>query len=262
MEISVIISFYKNIPALSLILKALSKQTIGNFEVIVSEDDQNDLTAEFIKSQKLLYSFPIHWLGQRQDNGFRKNEMLNKSLKKSKGEKIIFLDGDCIPDKRFLEAYQKHIKEGILCFGRRVMVDKKTTTHLYKHQNIEILNFLSLFFTKSKRLKYAIHLTGRTSIRSHGLWGCNLGILKKHLLAINGFDEDYITAGVGEDVDLEWRLKANSIQFKSIRFEAIVYHLYHPENYSNQSISIGLKQLAEKIKIGRSYCLNGVEKVK
>ena len=36
--------------------------------------------------------------------------------------------------------------------------------------------------------------------KTRGLSGRNWGIYKKHLLDINGFDEDYINAGVGEDV--------------------------------------------------------------
>ncbi len=65
--------------------------------------------------------------------------------------------------------------------------------------------------------------------------------MKEHLLEVNGFDEDYVRAGVGEDVDIEWRLKQNGIKLKSIRFGAIVYHLHHDVNYSNDDIKYNLK---------------------
>ena len=79
-------------------------------------------------------------------------------------------------------------------------------------------------------------------------------------MKINGFDEDYKTAGIGEDVDLEWRLQRVGVKFKSIRFEAIVYHLHHTENYSTIDVAVGSKQLEEKKKQGFYFCKNGLQK--
>jgi len=45
-----------------------------------------------------------------------------------------------------------------------------------------------------------------------------MGISKSDLIAINGFDEDYIAPGGGEDSDIEWRLQAlGSVQFYSMK---------------------------------------------
>jgi len=53
-EASVIISYYKNIPNLELILLALNNQTAkGRFEVIVSEDDDARETIDFLKQIKV-----------------------------------------------------------------------------------------------------------------------------------------------------------------------------------------------------------------
>jgi cellulose synthase/poly-beta-1,6-N-acetylglucosamine synthase-like glycosyltransferase len=258
MKISLIISFYKNFNALELIFKALSKQSFTDFEVLVSEDDNNTATPFFIENQQALYKFPIRHLNQEVDNGFRKNQMLNKSIQASKGEVLVFLDGDCIPHRYFLEAHAKSITEKQLCFGRRVMLDKKTTEELYISKDITRLSFFKLLKTDTTSLKYALYIPFITGIREKGIWGCNYGILKKHLVEINGFDEDYITAGVGEDVDIEWRLKAIGVKFKSIRFSALQFHLYHKENYTVVAINNGLNQLKEKQKAGNYYCKNGI----
>jgi cellulose synthase/poly-beta-1,6-N-acetylglucosamine synthase-like glycosyltransferase len=260
MKISIIISFYKNLAALDLIFKALAKQTYKNFEVIVSEDDNNANTPFFIKENQAIYSFEIKHLCQEKDLGFRKNEMLNKSLKASTGEIIVFLDGDCVPHPKFLKAYVNNLAENTLCFGRRVMVDEATTKHTYETKSIQKLNFLSLLFTKTTNLKYALYFPFLTKIRTEGIWGCNAGIYKKHLLQINGFDQDYITAGVGEDVDLEWRLTAIGVKFKSIRFEALEFHLHHKENYSRAAIETGLAQLKLKKEANLFFCKNGLFK--
>jgi cellulose synthase/poly-beta-1,6-N-acetylglucosamine synthase-like glycosyltransferase len=258
MKISIIISFYKNLAALDLIFKALAEQTYKNFEVIVSEDDNNDNTPYFIKENQSIYSFEIKHLNQEQDLGFRKNEMLNKSIKASTGEIIVFLDGDCVPHPKFLKAYIRNLEDNVLCFGRRVMVDEATTKKAYEIKSIQKFNFLSLLFTQTTNLKYALYLPFLTKIRTEGIWGCNAGIYKKHLLQINGFDQDYITAGVGEDVDLEWRLTAIGVKFKSIRFEALEFHLHHKENYSRAAIETGLAQLKLKKEANLFFCKNGL----
>jgi len=258
MKLSLIISFYKNLPALELILHALSMQTFKGFEVIVSEDDNNHATLDFLKDQVGKYSFPIHHLHQLADNGFRKNEMLNKSIRLAQGELLVFIDGDCIPDKNFLRAYVNNLSEKKLCFGRRVMLDADTTEDLYQTKDLNKLGFIKLLFTKTAKLKYALSIPMLKNYKQEGIWGCNYGIYKKHLVEINGFDEDYITAGVGEDVDLEWRLRAMNIKFQSIRFEALQYHLHHKENYNRDAIKTGLAKLKAKQKANLVYCLNGL----
>jgi GT2 family glycosyltransferase len=57
--------------------------------------------------------------------------------------------------------------------------------------------------------------------------GSNFSLYKSDLLAVNGFDERYQTAGYGEDSDLEFRLRLNNIRFKTLFNIAVQYHLYH-----------------------------------
>jgi cellulose synthase/poly-beta-1,6-N-acetylglucosamine synthase-like glycosyltransferase len=261
MKLSLIISYYKNIPALELILQALSLQSFKDFEVIISEDDNNQNTLTYINGLGKQFSFPIHHLHQLNDNGFRKNEMLNKSIRLAKGELLVFIDGDCIPNKNFLSAYVKNLGDKKLCFGRRVMLDSITTQNLYNSKDLTKLNFIKLLFTKTEKLKYSLSIPFMKKFKKEGIWGCNYGIYKKYLIEINGFDEDYVTAGVGEDVDLEWRLRAMNIKFQSIRHEALQYHLHHKENYNRDAVETGLAQLKIKQKANLISCINGLTKV-
>jgi len=90
--------------------------------------------------------------------------------------------------------------------------------------------------------------------------GCNWGIMKKNILAVNGFDEDYNRAGVGEDFDIDWRLKKQGLKVRSMKGKAIVYHLYHGANYKNSDTEYVEKLMAEKKAAGKSYCENGINK--
>ena len=47
--ISLIIAYYKNIPALELIFESLKLQTFHDFEVIIAEDDNADETILFLE---------------------------------------------------------------------------------------------------------------------------------------------------------------------------------------------------------------------
>jgi len=50
---------------------------------------------------------------------------------------------------------------------------------------------------------------------------------KKAIIAINGFDEDYILPAIGEDIDLSWRFIQAGFKHKSVRNMAVQYHLHH-----------------------------------
>src|ERR1700760_3470178 len=104
MKISVIIAFYKNIPFLDLILEGLKQQSYSNFEAIIAEDDNAPATVSYIMERSASLSFPLRHVSQ-EDNGFRKNEILNQAVIAATGEFIIFLDGDCIPHSQALKEY-------------------------------------------------------------------------------------------------------------------------------------------------------------
>ncbi len=258
--ISVLIAYYKNIPALRLILEGLKTQTYKSFEVIVAEDDNNEETKEFLSEIKKSLPFKIKHTHQEEDNGFRKNIMLNRAIAISEGKIIVFLDGDCIPHKKWVQVYAKNLKEGFALFGRRVMISPRLTKNIYKEANLSKLTLLNLIKSKSSRLKYTIFFPFYKPIKKHGIWGCNWGIHKKHLVEINGFDEYYTKAGVGEDVDIEWRLLQNGIKLKSVRQSAIVYHLHHDSHYTDNDVHSNLKYLKSKDLTKDIYCTNGLDK--
>ena len=90
------------------------------------------------------------------------------------------------------------------------------------------------------------------------LIGCNFSVSKELLLKINGFDENYTGPGVGEDCDIEYRLKRAGAHLKSVRNKAILYHFYHP---STKESTFNYKYF-QTIKLSKEYfCKNGIEKI-
>lgn len=92
--------------------------------------------------------------------------------------------------------------------------------------------------------------------------GCNWAVPREVMLDINGFDQDYIKAGYGEDLDVDWRLRLKQgIRFLNIKHEVIAYHLYHKPNYSQEDVKCGSVMIEEKKKLGFVVCKNGIKKI-
>lgn len=262
MKVSVIISYYKALDNLKLILEGLRHQSDMRFEAIISEDDNNPETIAFLEAHRKDYTFPIVHLNQEEDLGFRKTMMLNKSIKASNTDFLIFIDGDCIPARHFVKEYIKQSISGYMLWGRRVMLGEAFSEKIRDTKSIKDLNLWSIIRSDSSKLKEAIYSPYLPlAFKTRGLVGCNWGIMKKHIVEINGYDEDYVLPVAGEDNDIEWRLEANGIQKKSIKNKAIVYHLYHPRSYSQEGIDINTRILEDKMAKGVINCHNGLEKL-
>lgn len=258
--ISVIISIYKDLKNLNLVLLGLEKQTYRNFEVIISEDNNSPQTSEFINIAKDRFSYSIKHVYQ-EDIGFRKTKILNAAITTAIGEYLVFLDGDCIPHKQLLKEYSKNLTPTTVCMGRRCYLDKSITDKLHKKQNLKGLNLLNILL-HSKRTELGIYVPIlKVGNPNRLILGCNWGVMREKLIDINGFDEDYVHAGVGEDHDIDWRLRKNKMNFLNIKHQAIVYHLYHKPNYTSEITKLVNIQKKEKMDLNNIFCKNGIQKI-
>ena len=264
MSISVVISFYKRIDFLELILLSLAKQEYKNFDVVIAEDDNIPETKIFLKAISSQVPLRISHVYQEKDLGFRKNEMLNKAICVAEGELIIIIDGDCILHHAFFKEYAKAVEDRTILFGRRALLSERVTNELLQSKDLSKLNLLNLMWKKSSRVEDVFYLPWLPGFfkkkKNRGLLGCNMGFLKKDITAINGFDEDYVKASTGEDNDIEWRFRSGGYQFKPMKHKALQYHLFHKFNYSQAEIDHNFEIITEKKKAGRIFCLNGIDK--
>jgi cellulose synthase/poly-beta-1,6-N-acetylglucosamine synthase-like glycosyltransferase len=261
--ISLIISFYKRLDFLELIFKALDAQSCNDFEVIIAEDNNDPQAAIFIDEARLIHSYIIKHVYQ-EDIGFRKTRILNSAIRIAEGEKLVFIDGDCIPHKHFIKEYNKAIEESYFCYGRRVYCSNKHTGLLLKSSNPASINIFNIILYGGRSVGAGLYLPFKKNINKQHrrILGCNWGVLKNNILAVNGFDEDYNRAGVGEDFDVDWRLKKIGFKVRSMKGKAIVYHLDHKANYLTTDTEYVEKLLIQKKEIGKSYCENGLFPVK
>jgi Glycosyltransferases, probably involved in cell wall biogenesis len=237
-KVSVIISVYNKIEFLKLVLAGFERQTEKDFEVIVADDGSSE---ENVKHMELLlkdYSFSVShlWHG---DKNFRKNRILNKAIMLAQSNYLIFIDGDCVPHKKFVEEHYGCSKKNTCLTGRRVnyseKITKKITIEAISAGYLESIHpdfILDGIFGKSVDVEKGIYLKSRYlrnffNVKKRGIIGCNFSLFKDDMLKINGFDERYEAASVGEDSDIEYRLKLAGVEIQSVNHIAVQYHLHH-----------------------------------
>ncbi|MBZ4683376.1 MAG: hypothetical protein JG768_800 [Fusobacteriales bacterium] len=260
-KISLVISVYKNIDYLDLILRSLKNQVYKNFEIIVAEDNNGKEMKDYIEKVKHDYKFVIKHVTQ-EDRGFRKNKILNKAIKEAEGSHIIFIDGDCVLHNKFIYQYVKNIKENYVLFGRRTHISKNLTEKLVKTKKLFLLSLPIILLTKCKRKEEAFYIPFITSKRKSGVYGCNFMVSKKDLYEVNGFDEEYEGPYYGEDKDIESRLRLKGLKFNCIKRKVIEYHLYHEKGDREEAAKKNKEIYERKVKEGKYFCELGIEKNK
>ncbi|MGO2356572.1 MAG: glycosyltransferase [Marinomonas foliarum] len=251
-KVSLIIAVYKRVDFLELIFKSLENQTFRDFQVIIAEDDCSPVVKRFVKEKEKNFPFEIKHISQ-EDNGFRKNILLNKAIRIADGEYLIFIDGDCI----LVKDHVKNAKPNVCLFGRRVMLDAKTSEMLIKAKCFKHLSFMKLLFTKTGHLESAIRFPFFISRRKTGVLGCNFSVFKDKMIKINGFDEDFTCPFFGEDTDIERRLTLIGVKLQCSKFQTIQYHLHHPTKDRDEDWKISGELYERKVKEGKSVCDNG-----
>jgi len=271
-KVSVIVTTYKDLISLGLVLDSLVRQDYNNFEVIVAEDDNDISTVEFLKKyQNKLDLLHVN----HPDNGRKKTVIQNKAVQKAKGEYLIFLDGDVIAYKKFISSQVKIAKKGQALAGRRVNLNEKITQQIkdgvldpYMIEKYYFFFALKFMFDKESRFEQGIYISPDSYIykwylskrvRNASILGCNWSCFKSDFLLINGFDEGYQNSSIGEDTDLDWRFKMAGIDVKSSKNIANVFHLYH-----KQSDMLGGSSGRERMELQKKKkefrCRNGIIK--
>ncbi len=264
MKISLIIAVYKRADFLHLLLTTLQEQTLkGEVEIIVAEDGESreikQVVTRFQNKYSGGYPYQVSHVAH-EDKGWRKNVILNRAVRLSRGKLLVFIDGDCLLHPRFLEMYAKYMHIGVLLAGRRVELDEKTTGELLFQESVSSLSFYKIWKNGSEHVEQGFFLPFLSrSVRT--LLGSNMGIMKRDLERINGFDEQYKRPCVGEDDDIEWRAKAAGIRMKSMKFKAIQYHLFHKKSYDpfdNEDYRINKSIMEEEQAKQQWFCEAGL----
>ena len=234
--ISVIVSTYNREDALDAVLRALSRQSDRNFEIVVADDGSGPATARVVREWAARTMLPIKHVWH-EDRGFRLSDIRNRGIRASAGAYVLFLDGDCIARPHFVAAHRRLAESGWFVTGTRILLSPKLTDGIHRGLEPESWGLARWLVLRSRgqlnrfapllnlRLGGMRKLTAR---RWRGARGSNMAFWRADLEKVDGFDGSF--SGWGrEDSDLFIRLIRAGVRRKDGRFATGVLHLWHPE---------------------------------
>jgi glycosyltransferase involved in cell wall biosynthesis len=256
--ISVVITTYNRPDALASVVRACFMQYDKNFEIIIADDGSTANTRDCVEKLAIAATVPVRHVWQ-PDDGFRAAMARNRGTLAAQGEYIIFLDGDCIPQRDFIARHRALSEPGCLVSGSRILMSERLTRRILQH-GIAIPDTGAatrlgwrLRGDLNKTLQLALRWPDLGRVRSSFSWrrikSCNLGVWRSDLEKVNGFDESFTGWGY-EDTDLVLRLFHAGVKRKDGAFATEVFHLWHRDAQRGQESSnrrVVLERAASKV---------------
>ncbi|MET3135010.1 glycosyltransferase involved in cell wall biosynthesis [Oxalobacteraceae bacterium GrIS 1.11] len=243
--ISVVITTYNRPDALSAVVEACFAQSDQNFEIIIADDGSTHNTRDCIDGLKRRSPVPLQHVWQA-DLGFRAAMARNKGTLAASGNYIVFMDGDCIPQRNFIAQHRKLARRGYLVSGSRVLLSPAMTCRILERKlDLWRMSWASKLrlrligdINKLPQLLFTWPDVGRERRRFswRRIKSCNLAVWRSDLELVNGFDESFLGWG-HEDSDLVVRLFNAGVMRKDGAFATEVFHLWHKENERAQELS-------------------------
>ena len=236
-RISVIVATYNRPDALDAVLRSLARQSDAGFEVLVADDGSAPQTKELIEAWQPRFNGRLHHVWH-PDDGFRLAEIRNRAILVASGDYCIFLDGDCVARPDFVAAHRALAKRGWFVTGNRLLLSQALSGRILKEKlEPETWSFADWWrawrANEIKRLAplLALPLGPLRRLRRRdwrGAQGCNLGIWRSDLIAVDGFEGGFASWG-REDSDLLVRLMRAGVRRRDGRMATGVLHLWHAE---------------------------------
>ncbi len=246
MRPTVIFTTYNHPKWLEKVLWGFEAQTYRNFEIIIADDGSGEETREVIKQVSGQMSIAVKHVWHK-DKGFRKCRILNKAIKASESDYLIFTDGDCIPHPDFVKNHVRLSEKNTFLSGGYFKLPMDVSRKITK-QDILKGYATDPFWL----LKNGVRFTPKiTKLFSHPVAGMVLDKLtttratwnghsastwRSIVLEANGFDERMQYGG--QDREFGERLINMGVRSKQVRYRCSCVHLDHKRGYaSDESIA-------------------------
>lgn len=268
MQISVVVSTYNQPAWLEKVLWGLAAQGDRDFEVVIADDGSDDATGALLARHREHWGDTLRhaW---REHAGFGKCASLNHAIRATRGDYLLFLDGDCIPRSDLVAVHRRAARPGRFLSGGAFRLPLATSTAIGR-ADIEAGRAWQPAWLRAHgvppslrlsrlgagprlaRLMDALTPTGAT------FNGGNSSVWRADVLAVNGFDERMGHGGL--DREFGARLANAGIRGQQVRHRAVTVHLDHPRGYRDaETVRRNREIWTETERTGRIRAVLGLE---
>jgi glycosyltransferase involved in cell wall biosynthesis len=244
MRLSVIVSTYNKPHFLERVLWGYAVQTDRDFELVVADDGSGPETAELIRRVRAESKMDIVHVWH-EDRGFRKTEILNRAIVASRGDYLLFTDGDCIPRRDVVEVHRALARPGRYLAGgylklpagvsERISVEDVTSGRVAELRWLWAWGWRpgrrALRLVRSPKLAALFDRITPTAAHFHGN---NASTWREAILRVNGFEGKMGYGGL--DRALGYRLENAGVRGMQIRHRAVALHLHHDRPYRRPEV--------------------------
>lgn len=266
MKIAFIVLTYNRPDALLQVLHGLARQCGPQHEVIIADDGSCQASIEAMHSGMPSFNCPVRHVWH-PDTGFTASRTRNLAAGSSQADYFVFMDGDCIPNPRFVENHTHLRAKGFFVNGNRVLLSESLTQKILANEvDLNLTHWPDWFrWRLAGDVNKLIHLfqwnnaplRQEQKFRWKKIRSCNFGVWRKNFLQVNGFDESFKGWG-HEDADLVLRLFNAGLQRKNGFCATEVYHLWHKENSRNNEQS-NRQLVTLRLQTGLIRAVSGVD---
>ncbi len=267
--IGVVITTYNSPVWLGKVLTGYETQTWKDFRVIIADDGSTQATRDLIEGfrDRAILRIDHVW---HEDEGFRKCQILNKALRETDCDYLVFTDGDCIPEPDFMATHQRLAEPGHFLSGGYI----KLTTPVSEAITDEDIRSGAIFdpqwlVVKGQPRTHKLWKLSRSTVLKRVLnavtpaaasWnGMNSSTWTRDLIAVNGFNEDMQYGGL--DRELGERLWNYGHKSRQIRYSTVCLHLDHARGYSKPEVWEKNRAIRKAVKENRAFWAeNGIVK--
>jgi GT2 family glycosyltransferase len=238
MKVGFVVLTYNRTDALLAVLRGLAPQCPADSVVVIADDGSRPEHVQALRRGLPAFACAVRHVWH-PDVGFTAARARNLGALHAQADYIVFLDGDCVPCRAFVEHHLRLAQQGHFVNGSRVLLSEGMSRRVLAGElepsNLRPADWLRLRLSgdvnKLTHLLYWPGAPGRVKdeFAWKGIRSCNFGVWYRDFEAVNGFDETF--SGWGhEDADLVLRLHHHGLKRKNGFLATEVFHLWHREN--------------------------------
>lgn len=267
---SIIVSTYNQPRHLRRCLVSLEHQSSPDFEVVVADDGSRGETRRIIEQFARSSARRVRHVWH-EDRGFRKTLILNKAVLASKSEYLVFIDGDCVAHPDFVREHTSKSERGHYLNGSLIRLDEGLSERISEEAIVRRHAFQAAWLLRQGRyvdrrylrltLPYGLRCRLNRGTRTRLYWlGSNSSCYREDLMAVNGFDNRF-SYGF-EDGDFGNRLEMLKVTPRTVRWTALLLHLWHGKPWSDpETESANRKLMDENMALGRYRATSGIDEI-